>query len=70
MVRLTTYSLFGGNLTPGKVFNEAPNLTNLDEGDLKYSVDFRAIYATLLRNWLKTDDVAILGRKFETLQFV
>lgn len=62
--------LFGGNLTPGKVFNEAPNLTNLDEGDLKYSVDFRSIYATLLRNWLKTDDVAILGKKFDTLQFV
>lgn len=62
--------LFGGNLTPGKVFNEAPNLTNLDEGDLKYSVDFRSIYATLLRNWLKTDDVTILGKKFDTLQFV
>lgn len=62
--------LFGGNLTPGRVINEAPNLTNLDEGDLKYTVDFRSIYATLLRNWLKTDDAAILGRKFETLQLV
>lgn len=62
--------LIGGNLTPGKVFNPAPNLTDLDEGDLKYSVDFRSIYATLLRDWLKTDDVAILGRKFETLGFV
>ena len=55
---------------PGKVFNEAPNLTNLDEGDLKYTVDFRSIYATLLRDWLKTDDIAILGRKFDTLGFV
>ena len=62
--------LFGSNLTPGRVINEAPNLTNLDDGDLKYTVDFRSIYATLLRNWLKTDDVAILGRKFETLQLV
>jgi uncharacterized protein (DUF1501 family) len=62
--------LIGGGLTPGKVFNEAPNLTNLDEGDLKYTVDFRNIYATLLRDWLKADDVAILGRKFDSLGFV
>ncbi|WP_375445706.1 DUF1501 domain-containing protein [uncultured Fibrella sp.] len=62
--------LVGGGLTPGKVFNEAPNLTSLDEGDLKYTVDFRNIYATLLRDWLKADDTAILGRKFDTLGFV
>lgn len=62
--------LVGGGLTPGKVFNEAPNLTSLDEGDLKYTVDFRNIYATLLRDWLKADDAAILGRKFDTLGFV
>lgn len=67
--------LVGGNLAAttnrnGAVFNEAPNLTDLDEGDLKYTVDFRSIYATLLRNWLKADDVAILGRRFETLGFV
>lgn len=62
--------LIGGGLTPGRVFNEAPNLTNLDEGDLKYSVDFRSIYATLLRDWLKVDDGAVLGRKFEKLNFV
>jgi uncharacterized protein (DUF1501 family) len=59
-----------GASTLGKVFNEAPNLTSLDEGDLKYSIDFRTIYATLLRDWLKADDVAILGRKFDTLGFV
>lgn len=65
--------LIGGGLngaTPGKVFNEAPNLTNLDEGDLKYTIDFRTIYATLLRDWLKADDVTILGRQFDTLGFV
>jgi uncharacterized protein (DUF1501 family) len=65
--------LIGGGLPSSmqhRVFNEAPNLTNLDEGDMKYTVDFRTIYATLLRNWLKTDDVAILGRKFDTLSFI
>ena len=62
--------MIGGGLTPGKIFNEAPNLTSLDEGDLRHTVDFRSIYATLLQNWLKTDDVAILGQKFEPLAFV
>ncbi|MGM9507122.1 DUF1501 domain-containing protein [Larkinella sp. GY13] len=62
--------LIGGGLIPGRVFNEAPNLTNLDEGDLKYTVDFRSIYATLLRDWLKVDDQAVLGRQFETLKVV
>ncbi|MEZ0484258.1 DUF1501 domain-containing protein [Fibrella aquatica] len=65
--------LVGGGLqsaSASKVFNEAPNLTSLDEGDLKYTVDFRTIYATLLRDWLKADDTAILGRKFDTLKFV
>lgn len=66
--------LFGGNgatpATTSRVINAAPNLSDLDEGDLKYTVDFRSIYATLLRDWLKTDDVAILGRKFDTLALV
>jgi uncharacterized protein (DUF1501 family) len=56
--------------TRSGVINPAPNLTDLDEGDLKYTVDFRSIYATLLRDWLKADDTAILGRKFDTLPIV
>ncbi len=66
--------LFGGNgATPAassRIVNAAPNLTDFDEGDLKYSVDFRSIYATLLRDWLKTDDVAILihWRLFDTIK--
>lgn len=63
--------LLGSGLTPsGRVFNEAPNLTSLDEGDLKFTVDFRRIYATLLRQWLGADDKAILGRRFEPLSLV
>lgn len=62
--------LIGGGVKNSSVFNEAPNLTNLDDGDLKYSVDFRNLYATLLNKWLGADDVAILGRKFEMMPFV
>jgi uncharacterized protein (DUF1501 family) len=62
--------LIGGNLKRPKVINEAPNLKDLDDGDLKFSVDFREIYASLLRDWLKTDDMAILGKRFAGLGLV
>ncbi|GAB3891570.1 DUF1501 domain-containing protein [Spirosoma agri] len=62
--------LIGGGLPSRRVLNEAPDLTKLTDGDLTYSVDFRQIYATLLRDYLGTDDVAILGRKFEPLKIV
>lgn len=62
--------LMGGKLKSDKVLNEAPNLTDLDEGDLKYSVDFRKVYATLLRNWLDVNDELVLGKRFDSLNFV
>jgi uncharacterized protein (DUF1501 family) len=62
--------LMGGSLKADRVLNEAPNLKDLDEGDLKYSVDFRQIYATILRNWLNVNDLAILGKRFDGLGFV
>lgn len=62
--------LIGGNLKRPAVLNEAPDLKNLDDGDLKFSVDFREIYASLLRNWLNVNDVAILEKRFEGLKLV
>ena len=60
--------LLGGALkTPG-IVNDAPNLADLDQGDLKYQLDFRSVYATVLRDWLGADDTAILGREFARLR--
>ncbi|MFK7808719.1 MAG: DUF1501 domain-containing protein [Saprospiraceae bacterium] len=53
--------LMGGDLPKQGFFNEAPDLTDLDNGDLKYKIDFRSIYASLLDNWLETDAKAVLG---------
>ena len=47
--------LFGKNLKKKGIVNSAPSLENLDNGDLKYSVDFRSIYKDILQNWLQTD---------------
>lgn len=62
--------LMSENLKRPKVLNETPNLTDLDEGDLKFSVDFRQIYASLLTDWLKTDNKAILGKNFQSLNLL
>ena len=48
-----------------RVGRPAPDLANLDNGDLKFAVDFRDIYATLLRRWLHVDPVPVLGRRDE-----
>ena len=45
--------LIGGNLKKDPSFTATPNLTDLDDGDLKYQIDFRNIYATILDNgWI------------------
>jgi len=59
--------LIGGPKRTRPVLNEAPNLSDLDNGDLKYQLDFRQIYTTLLDGWLKTDSKLILDKQFEPL---
>ena len=62
--------LIGGKLKKAGIFNEAPNLSTLDKGDLIYSLDFRRIYATLLEKWLGVDSTPILQEKFSPLKIV
>jgi len=49
-----------------------PSLAPADlfEGDIKYNVDFRSVYASVLESWLKTKSAPILGRQFQPLQIV
>ncbi len=44
-----------GGATKGKVLGNNPNLSNLDNGDLKYEIDFRSVYASLLREKMGFD---------------
>lgn len=60
----------GGGLKEKGLLNALPDLANLDNGDLKYQVDFKSVYATLLKNWLGADDEKILGKRMEHLSFV
>jgi uncharacterized protein (DUF1501 family) len=61
--------LIGGALKQKGIINPMPDLNDLDEGDLKYKIDFKAVYATVLKNWLDSDDSAILGKKYDHLSF-
>jgi uncharacterized protein (DUF1501 family) len=59
----------GGNIIPG-LHGKAPSLTDLDDGDLRHTTDFRAIYASLLDKWLRTDSRKVLQGNFGTSDFL
>lgn len=59
----------GGNVKGG-VYGAHPSLSDLDDGDLKYTTDFRRVYATLLDNWLNANSSAILKNTFEPIAFL
>ncbi|HMJ46174.1 MAG TPA: DUF1501 domain-containing protein [Ferruginibacter sp.] len=59
-----------GGLKEKGILNPLPDLSNLTDGDLKHTVDFKNVYATVLKKWLGTDDKTILGAEFEKLKFI
>jgi uncharacterized protein (DUF1501 family) len=61
---------FGPRVRSG-VHGDAPSLTELDrDGNLRHTVDFRAVYATVLEQWWRLDSRAALGRKFAPVPFL
>lgn len=60
----------GGGLKQQGLLNNLPDLSDLQDGDLKHTVDFRNVYATVLRNWLGADADAVLGQRMDLLGFV
>lgn len=62
--------LISGGLKQKGLINALPDLADLDEGDLKYKVDFKNVYATVLNKWLKADDKTILAKQYEYLNFI
>lgn len=54
----------------GGVLGTHPSLTDLTDGDLKFNLDFRSVYATLLEKWLEIPAEGILGGRFPTVELV
>jgi uncharacterized protein (DUF1501 family) len=65
-----TMFLIGGGLKQKGIINPMPDLSDLQEGDLKYQIDFKNVYATVLNKWLGADDKAILNGQYDYLRFV
>jgi hypothetical protein len=61
-----------GNRVRAGLLGAYPSLAPADlfQGDLKYTVDFRSVYAAVLESWLKTPSAPILGRQFQPLILV
>jgi uncharacterized protein (DUF1501 family) len=58
--------LAGGKLKGGFV-GAHPSLTDLDNGALKFDIDYRRVYATMLDRWLGFKSRIVLDRQFELL---
>jgi uncharacterized protein (DUF1501 family) len=62
--------MISGGLKQKGVINALPDLSDLQEGDLKYNVDFKSVYATILNKWLSADDQKILGKRYDYMNFI
>ena len=61
--------LFGGTVNPG-IYGTHPSLDPRDLDrirDLRFNVDFRSVYSTVLQNWLEVDPVPLIGEPWPLL---
>jgi uncharacterized protein (DUF1501 family) len=61
--------LIGSAVKPG-IHGQHPSLTDLDQGDLKFQVDFRGVYATVLEQWMGVASQPILGDRFSGVEIL
>jgi uncharacterized protein (DUF1501 family) len=62
-----------GDGVRGGLYGQQPSLaaTDLDDADnMKFTVDFRSVYATILNKWLTSDARQVLDREFEDVGFL
>lgn len=55
----------------GGLHGKHPSLTDLSEGDIKHTVDFRSVYGTLLQDWMKAPSIKpILGAIYPNMGLI
>lgn len=59
-----------GSAVKGGLHGKHPSLTDLVDGDLVHSTDFRSVYATVIGSWFGADAALILGAEYPLLGFV
>ncbi len=59
-----------GNPVKGGFYGEAPSLSNLDNGNLRFTTDFRSVYRTMLEKYLGADPSAVIKAQVPSLDFL
>lgn len=59
-----------GNAIKGGFYGEPSSLTNLDNGNLKFTTDFRSVYATVVEKWLNAPADDVLNGRFPQMSFL
>ena len=63
--------VIGKNLKKAGFYNNLASLRDLDtNGDLKYEIDFRSVYATILSKWMGVSTEGIINSKQKSLNFI
>ena len=57
-----------GNKVKGGLYGAFPDLNDLDDGNMKFTTDFRSVYATMLKEWMGFDGTdKVLKGSYPTL---
>ncbi|MBE3559528.1 MAG: DUF1501 domain-containing protein [Ktedonobacteraceae bacterium] len=60
-----------GNAVNRGIYGEPPSLSSLDNnGNLKYTIDFRSVYSTVLDRWMGASSKDVLGGSFGSQNFL
>jgi uncharacterized protein (DUF1501 family) len=62
-----------GEKVKGGIYGEYPSLAPSQQeegGNLKHTMDFRSVYATILEDWLSLNPTPIIGGSFEKVRFL
>jgi uncharacterized protein (DUF1501 family) len=59
-----------GGGVKGGLYGAYPSMSELDDGDLKMTTDFRCVYSAILDKWLGASSDKVLGGQFAPLKFV
>jgi uncharacterized protein (DUF1501 family) len=59
-----------GGKVKGGLYGVTPSLTDLEGGDLKYQVDYRSLYATVINRWWEVPETIFDRRDYPSLGFL
>lgn len=59
-----------GSRVKGGIYGPIPDLADLQDGDVRFKIDFRQVYATALDQWMGGDSTVVLGKKFDHVDVI